>query len=185
MKLEDKKLQEIMLSLLIQDDSEESLYEIRTSDSSYSSSLDEEVTLCPNNCNVITKDQSREELLFDIIEKIEEPEIKTHCLHKLKNLSLKDKITKSRIQPFSLKQVLETYEGHESSLSKPVTVKELKQEVNQLKVEVKELKNHIGKQVSSKTRIRSLYLNFKHLKDESVRLKLQNLEIHLLHLLLN
>jgi len=84
--------------------------------------------------------------IFDIIEKIEELEGKAQCLHKFKNLLLKDKITESRIQPFSLKKVLETYEGQGSNFSKPITVKELKQEVNQLKVEVKELRNHIKTQ---------------------------------------
>jgi len=100
-----------MLSLLINDNSEEALYEIQTSDSSRSNSSYEEVTLCPNNCNIITKDQSLEELLFDIIEGIEELDIETQCLHKLKNVLLKDKVAEWGIQPFSLEQVLETYEG--------------------------------------------------------------------------
>ena len=60
--------------------------------SSRSNSSDEEATLCPNNCNVITKDQSQEKLLFDSIEKIEEPEIKTQCIHELKNLLSKIKL---------------------------------------------------------------------------------------------
>ena len=81
--------------------------------------------------------------IFDIIEKIEELEGKAQCLHKFKNLLLKDKIIKSRIQPFSLKQVLETYEGQGSSFLKAITVKELKQEVSQLKTGVKELRNEI------------------------------------------
>ena len=64
MKLEDKKIQEIMPFLLIYDDSKEAFYKIQTFDSKRSKSLDENVTLCPNNCNVITKDQSQEELPF-------------------------------------------------------------------------------------------------------------------------
>ena len=92
MKLEDKKLQDIMLCLLIHDDSEEGLYEIQTSESSHSNSSDEEVTLCPNNCNVITKDQCQEELLFNIIEKIKEPEIKTQWLPSLKGYCSKIKL---------------------------------------------------------------------------------------------
>ena len=47
-----------MLSLLLNDDSKEALYEIPTSDSSHSKSSDEEVSLFANNCNVITNDQS-------------------------------------------------------------------------------------------------------------------------------
>ena len=81
-----------MLSLLINDNSEEALYEIQTSDSSCSNSSDEEATLYPNNCNIIAKDQSLEELLFDVIERIEESDIRTQCLHKLKNVLLKDKV---------------------------------------------------------------------------------------------
>jgi len=83
---------------------------IQTFDSSCSKSSHVNVTLCPNNCNVITKDKSQEELLFDIIKRIEEPEIKTQYLQQLKDLLFKDKFIKSRIQPFSLKQVLKTYE---------------------------------------------------------------------------
>ena len=40
------------------DDSKEALSEIQTSDSNQSNSSDEEVTLCPKNSNVNTKDQS-------------------------------------------------------------------------------------------------------------------------------
>jgi len=61
---------------------------------SRSNSSDEEVTLCPNNYNV-AKDQSQDELIFYIIEKIEEPESKDQCLQRLKNLLLKDKVSKS------------------------------------------------------------------------------------------
>jgi len=59
----------------------------------FSNSSDQEATLCSNNCNVIAKDQSQEKLLFDIIEKIEEPELKTQCLQRLKNLLLKHEVT--------------------------------------------------------------------------------------------
>jgi len=59
MQLEDKKHQKAMLSLLIHSDSQNALYEIQTSNSNSSRSCDEEVTLCPNNCNVITKDLSQ------------------------------------------------------------------------------------------------------------------------------
>ena len=60
-----------MHSLLIHDNLEEALCEIRTSNSSHSNASDEEVSLCPNNCNVIAKDESQEELPFDIIERID------------------------------------------------------------------------------------------------------------------
>ena len=67
MQLEDKKLQKVMLSLLINSDSEEAFYEIQTYNDS--DSPKEEITICLNNCNVITKYQSQEELLFEIITK--------------------------------------------------------------------------------------------------------------------
>ena len=53
--LKDKNLQ-IMLSLLIYDNPKQILCKIQTSDSKTS---DKKVTLCPNNCNVTTKDQSQ------------------------------------------------------------------------------------------------------------------------------
>ena len=56
------------------------LCEMRTSDSNRSKFLDEDVALYPNNCNRITKYQSQEELPSNIIEEIEEPEIKTQRL---------------------------------------------------------------------------------------------------------
>jgi len=63
-----------MLFLLIYDNPKKALYEIQTSDSKTSG---KDVTLCPNNSNVIIKDQSQEKILFAIIERIEELEIKT------------------------------------------------------------------------------------------------------------
>lgn len=48
----------------------------------------ENFTLCPNNGNVITKDQSQDGLLFDIIERIKDPKIKTQCLYKPKTKRL-------------------------------------------------------------------------------------------------
>ena len=121
MSLEDKKLQEIILFLLTYDDFKEALYKIQTSDSKI---FDKNVTRSPNSYNVIRKNQSQEELIFDIIERIKE--IKTQCLQKLKSLLLQDKIIKSRIQPFRLKQVLKIYEEGNLNLSKPITFKELK-----------------------------------------------------------
>jgi len=91
MQLEDEKLQKEMPSLLIHSDSKNGLHEIQASDSTSSKSSDKEVTLCPNSCNVITKDQSWEKLLFEIIEKIEDPKIKAQYLRRLKILLLKDK----------------------------------------------------------------------------------------------
>ena len=58
--------------------------EIQTSDSTCSNSSDEDVTLRPNNCNIIKKDQSLEELLFDIIERIEESDTKLNAFTSLK-----------------------------------------------------------------------------------------------------
>ena len=56
MQLEDKKIHKIMLSVLITDDFKEVLCEIQTFGSSCLNSSNEEVTLCPKNCNVIRKD---------------------------------------------------------------------------------------------------------------------------------
>jgi len=117
--------------------------------------------------------------------KIEEPKIKTQCLHKLKILLLKDKATESRIQPFSLKQVLKTYEGHESSLLKLVTIKELKQEVNQLKVKIRELKNYIERQSLVEESNSILISQPQELENRVSSLKTSNLLINLLYLLLN
>lgn len=116
----------MILFLLIYNDSKETLDKIQTFDASCSKSLYVKVTLCPNNCYVITKDQFQEKLLFDIIERIEESKVKNQCLHEFKNLLLKDKFIKSQIQPFSLKQVLKPYEEQNLNLSKPITIKELK-----------------------------------------------------------
>ena len=67
------------------------------------------------------KDQSQE-LLFDVIRRIEKLEIETQYLHKFRNLLLKDKDIKPKVQPFILKQILKTFEG---------------QGLNQLKAKVK------------------------------------------------
>ena len=80
-----------MLFLLIYDNPKKALYEIQTSNSK---TAGKDVILYPNNRNIITKDQSQEKLLLEIIERIEELEIKTQCFHKLKTLLPNDKITK-------------------------------------------------------------------------------------------
>ena len=58
--MEIKTLQEIVFFLLIYNDSKEALDKIQTFDSSCSKSSYKNVTLCPNNSNIITKDQSQE-----------------------------------------------------------------------------------------------------------------------------
>jgi len=86
MQLKDEKLKKSMCSLLINSDLKDALCEIQTSKSSISNSSKEEITICPNDCNVSYKHQSQEELLLEIIEKIKKLALKINIYKKLLGL---------------------------------------------------------------------------------------------------
>ena len=81
-----------MPSILINDDSLEALCEIQISDSSRSNSSDEKVTLYPNNCNIITKDQYQEEF-FDISRGLRNQKSKLNVFTSLKAYYSKIKLS--------------------------------------------------------------------------------------------
>ena len=108
------------------------------------------------NCktiNVITKDIDKK-FLLDIIDKIDDPKIKKKYLTKLKYIIYQENQL-SDSQPFSLNKIFEKYPTQ--SLFKQVTTGELKNEVKQLKSQIKELQlivnQHELKQLQTDARL--------------------------------
>jgi len=79
-----KSFKKQCFSLLIHSDSKETLHKIQTTNSSLSNSLNEEATLCLNNCNVITKDQSQEEPSLKSLRKLRHTRLKLNIFKNLK-----------------------------------------------------------------------------------------------------
>jgi hypothetical protein len=120
-------------------ESEISLSESYCSCSSTKSSLD--ISLgCNNTCcktiSVMTKEEEQEELLLDLISKIENPELKRQYLEKLRKLLTKKEVSKSKSQEISLSNTLKRFDKPKEQ----ITIKDLQLEVNQIKSEIRILK---------------------------------------------
>jgi hypothetical protein len=89
--------------------------------------------------NFLTKQEEQEELLINLICKIENPELKSEYLVKLKKLLTKEEPSKEKTSkpPISLSKTLENFNRLKS---KEVTIQDLQQEVNQIKSEIRDLK---------------------------------------------
>ena len=89
--------------------------------------------------NFLTKQEEQEELLINLISKIENLELKSEYLVKLKKLLTKEEPSKEKTSkpPISLSK---TFEKFNRIKSKEVTIQDLQQEVNQIKSEIRDLK---------------------------------------------
>lgn len=132
----DQDVEDRISNLLIESSEEEShkepsedLNQIQNDD------LPEEDSESSSQINVLTKEQ---DLLFEAINAITDPQEKKFYLEKLKS-TLEAKPTKSPLvtNKFNLK---DTFKRLEKATIKPVTIQDLQQEINNLKIEIKDLK---------------------------------------------
>jgi hypothetical protein len=84
----------------------------------------------------MTKEEEQEELLLDLISKIENPELKRQYLEKLRKLLTKREKNKSKSPEISLSNTLKRFDKPKEQ----ITIKDLQLEVNQIKSEIKILK---------------------------------------------
>ncbi|CAL9002903.1 unnamed protein product [Prunus brigantina] len=85
--------------------------------------------------SVLTKQEEQEELLIDLISKIENPELKSEYLKKLRKVISNESPSQSVPQPISLNSTLEKF-----AKKKEVTLQDLHLEVKIVKKEIAELK---------------------------------------------
>ena len=93
--------------------------------------------------NVITKQQEQEELLLEAISKINDPELKTSMLHKLRKILNKKEATKDDKLPKPPKPTIsfsETLERFNKLKPKKINLEDLQSEINQIKKEIIQLK---------------------------------------------
>lgn len=94
---------------------------------------------CCKKVRVITKHAKEEQILIDLISKIEDPELKVKYIKQLKDLFVKkdNKHLSSEKQLISLNKTMERFSKKKK---KEVTLQDLESEVNKLKQEIKDLK---------------------------------------------
>jgi hypothetical protein len=115
-------------------DTEPSDYEseVSSSESSYCSCSSDKSKYGPNisfGCNdtccktigVMTKEEEQEELLLDLISKIENPELKRQYLEKLRKLLTKREVNKSKSLDVSLSNTLKRFDKPKEQ----ITIKDL------------------------------------------------------------
>jgi hypothetical protein len=91
---------------------------------------------CCKTIGVMTKEEEQEELLLDLISKIENPELKRQYLEKLRKILTKREVNKSKSLEISLSNTLKRFHKPKAQ----ITIKDLQLEVNQIKSEIKILK---------------------------------------------
>ena len=132
----DQEVEERINNLLIEStddesnkESSEDLNQIQNDD------LSEEDSCSSSQINVLTKEQ---DLLFEAINAITDPVDKKFYLEKLKS-TLETKPTRNPLvsNKFNLK---DTFKRLEKTAIKPVTIQDLQHEINNLKVEIKDLR---------------------------------------------
>ena len=84
--------------------------------------------------NVLSKSQ---ELILEVINKIDNPEIQKDYLQKLKEELHENKFDNIQKQTYNLKEIFKKFE---SQKEKPITLQELKDEINFLKIEIENLR---------------------------------------------
>jgi hypothetical protein len=89
----------------------------------------------------MTKEEEQEELLLDLISKIENHELKRQYLEKLRKLLTKREVNKSKSLEISLSNTLKIFDKPKEQ----ITIKDLQLEVNQIKSEIKILKEECPK----------------------------------------
>jgi hypothetical protein len=92
--------------------------------------------ICCKTIGVMNKEEEQEELLLDLISKIENPELKRQYLEKLRKLLTKREGNKSKSLEISLSNMLKRFDKPKEQ----ITIKDLQLEINQIKSEIKILK---------------------------------------------
>jgi hypothetical protein len=93
---------------------------------------------CCNTIKVLTKTEEHEELLLELISKIEDPGLKTQYLKKLKKLLThpETEASTSKIQEISMSEIFKKF----NKSKKPITINDLQLELKNVKTELKQLK---------------------------------------------
>jgi len=91
---------------------------------------------CCKTISVMTKEEEQEELLLDLISKIENPELKRQYLEKLRKLITKREVNKFKSLEISLSNTLKRFDR----LKEQITIKDLQLEVNRIKSDIRILK---------------------------------------------
>ena len=106
------------------------------SDSSEYSSDNESSRLCYKCINVITTNNSEKEFLLDLIEQIQDTELRKEYLQKLKGILIKE----DSLEPSPKVSINKIFETHKiPNTLKAVNIQDLKNEVNILKEQIKNL----------------------------------------------
>jgi len=110
------------------------------SDSSEYSSGNESSRLCYKCINVITTNNSEKEFLLDLIEQIQDTALRKEYLQKLKGILLKEDLLEPP-HKVNINKIFETREI--SNILKAVNIQDLKNEVNILKEQIKNLHKNL------------------------------------------
>ena len=139
---EDSQMKAKLLSVLTQESTDKSEEE----NDYYSESTDSKYELSPFPVvNVITTTKSQKEFLLDLIGQIRDGDLKKEYLEKLKQLILEEE---DKTPKFSLNASTSSLTNLYKQFTIPnsfqqITTKDLQYEINQLKTEVKYLKNEV------------------------------------------
>ena len=108
---------------------------------------------CCNKISVLNKQEEQEEFLMELISKVDDPDLKSFYLKKLKNLisSHEPGTSQTSSQKISLSTTLERF----NKPKKEITLKDLQKEVNQIKSEIKFLKSENTEIRSQLSRVRT------------------------------
>jgi hypothetical protein len=148
LKVSNEEKEKLIRMLEIQDtEPSENESVISSSENSYCSSSSDKSKSGPDisfSCNdtccktigVMTKEEEQEELLLDLISRIENPELNRQYLEKLRKLLTKRVVSKSKSLEISLSNSLKRFDKPKEQ----ITIKDLQLEVNQIKSEIKILK---------------------------------------------
>lgn len=97
---------------------------------------------CDNKSIRVLTNNSKE-ILFDITNHIEDPELKSKYLFELKNIVIFTPKLKSHVEPFNMKHVMNRFNTHTSTYEP--SIQELKTELKSVKDEVKQIKQRVEK----------------------------------------
>ena len=99
--------------------------------------------------NVLIKQEEQEELLLEVISKINDPELKASMLHKLRKMLNKKEETKDNKIPKPTISLSKTLERFNKFKPKKINLEDLQSEVNQIKKEIIQL-TVVNEQLESK-----------------------------------
>ena len=107
----------------------------------------------PNTINVISQDQ---ELVLDVLRKVEDEKIKQDLYEVFKKSIGKQEVKKT-VNPYNLNEILTRFN---QQYTKDITIKDLKEEIRQYKKEIKDLRQFTS-------------LGFSHLQEQNNRIIIQ------------